>query len=302
MAIDRTDSIKNTNINDPNQYENNDSPYLLKLKQVQRRFVSRFLDEEKVQLQFGAGTTADNDETIIPNLDNVGIGLPFGQNKMTTAYSPTNFTFTNTYGIAPSNTTLTVRYLTGGGVAANVPSNTLTQINSTPKFLKTNLNSTTAQYIVSSLAVNNLIAADGGNNGDTVEEIRQNIVSNYNTQLRNVTQDDYLIRALSMSPKFGAVAKAYIEATQVQNVNLGEIPSILDLYILTYNNDKKLTTSTSTIKQNLSTYLSQYRVVGDSIRIRDAFIVNIGLNFDIIVLPDYNNNDVLTNCIEFGHH
>jgi hypothetical protein len=291
------DSIKNTNINDPNQYENNDSPYLLKLKQIQRRFVSRFLDEEKIQLQFGAGTTADNDETIIPNLDNVGIGLPFGQNKMTTAYSPTNFTFTNTYGIAPSNTTLTVRYLTGGGVAANVPSNTLTQINSTPKFLKNNLNSTTAQYIVSSLAVNNLIAADGGNNGDTVEEIRQNIVSNYNTQLRNVTQDDYLIRALSMSPKFGAVAKAYIEATQVQNINLGEIPSILDLYILTYNNDKKLTTSTSTIKQNLSTYLSQYRVVGDSIRIRDAFIVNIGLNFDIIVLPDYNNNDVLTSCI-----
>jgi hypothetical protein len=150
---------------------------------------------------------------------------------------------------------------------------------------------------VSSLAVNNLIAADGGNNGDTVEEIRQNIISNYNTQLRNVTQDDYLIRALSMSPKFGAVAKAYIEATQVQNVNLGEIPSILDLYILTYNNDKKLTTSTSTIKQNLSTYLSQYRVIGDSIRIRDAFIVNIGLNFDIIVLPDYNNNDVLTSCI-----
>jgi hypothetical protein len=291
------DSIKNTNINDPNQYNNNDSPYLLKLKQIQRRFVSRFLNEETLQIQFGAGTTADNDEDIVPNLDNVGIGLPFGQNKMTTAYSPTNFTFTNTYGISPSNTTLTIRYLTGGGVISNVSSNTLTQINGNVTFLKNNLPPTTAQTIFDSLAVNNLIAADGGNDGDTTEEIRQNIVSNYNTQLRNVTQDDYLIRALSMPPKFGAVAKAYIEATKVQNINLGEIPSILDLYILTYNSDKKLSTSTSTIKQNLSTYLSQYRVIGDSIRIRDAFIVNIGINFDIIVLPDYNNNDVLSNCI-----
>jgi len=291
------DSIKNTNINDPNQYDNNDAPYLLKLRQIQRRFVSRFLNEETLQIQFGAGTVADNDEIIVPNLDNVGIGLPFGSNKMTTAYSPTNFTFTNTYGISPSNTTLTVRYLTGGGVSANVSSNTLTQINGNVTFLKNNLPSVTAQTIFNSLAVNNLIAADGGNNGDTTEEIRQNIVSNYNTQLRNVTQDDYLIRALSMPPKFGAVAKAYIEATKVQNINLGEIPSILDLYILTYNNDKKLTISTSTIKQNLATYLSQYRVIGDSIRIRDAFVVNIGVNFDIIVLPDYNNNDVLTNCI-----
>jgi hypothetical protein len=100
-----------------------------------------------------------------------------------------------------------------------------------------------------------------------------------------------------MPPKFGAVAKAYIESTKVQNVNLGEIPAILDLYILTYNNNKQLTTSSSTIKQNLSTYLSQYRVIGDSIRIRDAFIINIGVDFDIVVLPDYNNNDVLRACI-----
>jgi len=292
------DSIKNTNLNDPNQFENIDAPYLLKLKQVQRRFVTRFLDLTTLQIQFGAGTTNDSDETIIPNTDNVGLGLPFGQNKMTTAYSPTNFVFTNTYGIAPSNTTLTIRYLTGGGATANIPSSTLNQISGTIKFLKNNLNSVTAQTIFDSLAIENEFAADGGNDGDTVEELRQNIMSNYNTQQRNVTPDDYLIRALSMPPKFGNVAKAYIEATKIQNVNLGEIPSILDLYILTYNNNKQLTTSSTSIKQNLSTYLSQYRIVGDSIRIRDAFVINIGINFDIIVLPDYNNNDVLNNCIK----
>lgn len=292
------DSVKNTNLNDPNQFENTDTPYLLKLKQVQRRFVSRFLDPTTLQIQFGAGTTNSSDETIIPNTDNVGLGLPFGQNKMTTAYSPSNFVFTNTYGIAPSNTTLTIRYLTGGGASANIPSNTLNQISGTIKFLKNNLNAVTAQTIFDSLAIENEFAADGGSDGDTIEELRQNIMSNYNTQQRSVTPDDYLIRSLSMSPKFGAVAKAYIEATKVQNINLGEIPSILDLYILTYNNNKQLTTSSTSIKQNLSTYLSQYRIVGDSIRIRDAFVINIGINFDIIVLPDYNNNDVLNSCIK----
>lgn len=292
------DSVKNTNLNDPNQFENTDTPYLLKLKQVQRRFVTRFLDPTTLQIQFGAGTTNSSDETIIPNTDNVGLGLPFGQNKMTTAYSPSNFVFTNTYGIAPSNTTLTIRYLTGGGASANIPANTLNQISGTIKFLKNNLNAVTAQTIFDSLAIENEFAADGGSDGDTIEELRQNIMSNYNTQQRSVTPDDYLIRSLSMSPKFGAVAKAYIEATKVQNINLGEIPSILDLYILTYNNNKQLTTSSSSIKQNLATYLSQYRIVGDSIRIRDAFVINIGINFDIIVLPDYNNNDVLNNCIK----
>jgi hypothetical protein len=292
------DSLKNTNPNDPNNYQNvGDTPYLLKLKKVQRRFATRFIDSGSLQLQFGAGTTKDVDENIIPNPDNVGLGLPFGQSKLTTAYSPTNFIFTNTYGIAPSNTTLTVRYLTGGGASSNVPSNALTQISGDIKFLKNNLNSTTANTIYSSLSVNNLEAADGGADGDTLEEIRQNTISNYSTQLRTVTQDDYLVRAISMPSKFGVITKAYIEPTKLSNLNIGEIPSILDLYILTYNINKNLNTASATLKQNLSTYLSQYRVIGDSIRIKDAFIINIGVNFDIIVLPDYNNNDVINNCI-----
>ncbi len=292
------DNIRNTNPNDPNNYLNNgDSPYLLKLRQVQRRVTPRFVDSGSLQLQFGAGTTSDVDENLIPNPDNVGLGLPFGRSKLQTAYSPTNFIFTNTYGIAPSNTTLTVRYLTGGGASANVPSNTLTQVNGNIAFLTNNLNSVTAQTIRDSLAVNNLEAANGGSDGDTIEELRQNTISNYSTQLRNVTPDDYLIRSLSMPPKFGVVAKAFIEATKLQNVNIGEIPSVLDLYILTYNQNKNLNISSLTLKQNLSTYLSQYRIAGDSIRIKDAFIINIGVNFDIIVLPDFNNNDVINNCI-----
>jgi hypothetical protein len=100
-----------------------------------------------------------------------------------------------------------------------------------------------------------------------------------------------------MPPIYGDIAKAFIEPTKLENLGVGEIPSVLDLYILTYNLNGNLDSASSTVKQNLSTYLSQYRVIGDSIRIKDAFIINIGVNFDIIVLPDYNNNDVLNNCI-----
>ena len=291
-------SIKNTNINDPNlsQYQG-DTPYLLKLEKIQRRFATRFLDKTTLQLQFGAGTANDTDEQIIPNPNNVGIGLPFEKTKLTTAYSPENFLFTKTYGIAPSNTTLTVRYLTGGGVDANVPANSLTSLNSTVTFLNPQTNTSTANYVFNSLAVTNPQAADGGGDGDTIEEIRQNSSANFATQLRNVTQNDYLVRTLSMPAKYGVVSKAYIEPTKAQSISAGESQSVLDLYVLSYNVDNQLTTTSSALKQNIITYLSQYRMVNDTVTVRDAFIINIGVNFDIIILPNYNSNEVLTKCI-----
>jgi hypothetical protein len=291
-------SIKNTNINDPNlsQYSG-DAPYLLKLEQVQRRFITRVIDTGSLQIQFGAGSATDTDEEITPNPDNVGIGLPFEKDKLTTAYSPSNFLFTKTYGIAPSQTTLTVRYLTGGGIEANIPANNLTSIVGNIKLLNNSLNVSTANYVVSSLAVTNPIAADGGGDGDTIEEIRQNSSANFATQLRNVTQDDYLVRTLSMPAKYGVISKAYIEPTKAQSVSLGEALGILDLYVLSYDFNKKLTTTSPALKQNLQTYLSFYRMVNDSITIKDAFIVNIGVNFDIIVLPNYNSNEVLIKCL-----
>ena len=124
-------TIRNTNTNDPNTSTDTEVPYLLQLKQVQRRFVTRFLNNTTLQFQFGAGSTGLTDEEIIPNPDNVGLGLPFEKTKLTTAFSPVNFVFTNTYGIAPANTTLTVRYLTGGGINSNVNSGTLTIIDDT---------------------------------------------------------------------------------------------------------------------------------------------------------------------------
>jgi hypothetical protein len=116
--------------------------------------------------------------------------------------------------------------------------------------------------------------------------------------MRNVTPDDYLVRALSMPAKFGVVAKAFVEPTKLHNLSIGEIPSVLDCYVLSYDASKRLSYPSNTLKHNLGTYLTQYRVTGDNVRVKDAFIINIGINFDIIVLPDWNSNDVLNNCIE----
>jgi hypothetical protein len=292
------DTIRNTNFNDPNYSSDTEVPYLLQLKQVQRRFATRFLNEGTLQLQFGAGDPSLTDEEIIPNPDNVGLGLPFEKSKMTTAFSPTNFVFTNTYGIAPSNITLTVRYLTGGGVQSNVNSGTLTNIDTNNVvFLTPSLSSSLANNIFNSLASNNPVAADGGSDGDTIEELRQNALGNFQNQLRTVTPQDYLIRSLSMPANLGVISKAYAAPSKIGEYQPGEIPTILDLYVLSYDINKNLRTASPTLKKNLQTYLSEYRMINDSIRIKDAFIINIGVIFDIIVLPNYNNNEVLTKCI-----
>ena len=294
------DTIKNTNTNDPNAYEDNEVPYLLQLKQVQRRFASRFLNEGSLQLQFGAGSTGDTTEEIVPNPDNVGSGLPFERTQLTTAFSPVNFVFTDTYGISPSNVTLTVRYLTGGGVSSNVPSGIMTLVDtSNVTFIKPNLsNSSLANSTFNSLAANNPLAADGGQDGDTIEELRQNALGSFQNQLRTVTPQDYLIRALSMPSNLGVIAKAFAAPTKITDVTKNSLPTILDLYVLSYDINKNLRTASSTLKNNLKTYLSEYRMVNDSIKIKDAFVINIGVEFDIIVLPNFNNNEVITKCID----
>jgi len=162
---------------------------------------------------------------------------------------------------------------------------------------------TTGDYVKSSIVSNNPLPAVGGRDGDTVEEIRQNALYSYSTQLRAVTKDDYIVRALSMPADWGAVSKAYISQDLYQNPQQTVAtlqqnnPLSLDLYILSYNNNKQLTTASTTLKNNLATYLNQYRMVTDAINIKDAYYINIGVNFDITIISGYSNKDVLTSCI-----
>jgi hypothetical protein len=289
------DNIKNT------LPDSGEVPYLLQLLKAPRRFVTRFTSPTTLQIQFGAGTTTSNvEEEIIPNPTNVGNSLNPVDNNLTTAYDPANFLYTSTYGIAPSSTILTVRYLTGGGVAANIPANAFTGISNTSNVTTPNPaipDAGLATDVRNSVTAQNPTAATGGSDGDTTEEIKQNSLAAFGAQLRTVTQDDYLVRAMSLPSQYGSLAKIYAEPEKLENLLPGESLSSTNLYVLAYDNNKRLKNASISLKNNLKTYLSQYRIVNDSIKIRDGFVINIGVDFDIIVLPNYNNNDILFKCI-----
>lgn len=303
------DAVKNNELNDPflSQYSDT-TPYLLRLNKVSRRFVTRFGTDNTMTLEFGSGIVSNPDEEIIPNSDNVGMGIIDAVSKLNTAYDPANFLYTQDYGLAPSNTTLTIRYLVGGGVETNVASNDLTQIyeiNSNPVSLTpTSLNQGLINYVNNSISFNNPEPSSGGGSGDSTEDIRLKTIANFSSQLRNVTKGDHIIRALSMPAKFGTIAKAYItqdlslETTDTVQDYISTNPLALSLYVLSYDSDKKLTNASLAIKENLRTYISEYRIVTDAINIKDAYYVNIGINFDIIVLPSYNSREVLSSCLD----
>ncbi len=292
------ESVSNDITNDPNLNQYSDTtPYLLKLKRVPRRFISRFKTDSTLEMKFGVGNFNDVDEVIIPNPENVGLGITDGITKINTAFDPSNFLFTKTYGIAPSNTQLTVKYIVGGGAASNVAAETLTDISNAVKSFKyTNLDNTISNYVINSLAITNPEPAVGGGDGDTEDEIRLNTLTTFPAQLRAVTLDDYLIRSYSLPSKFGVISKAYtVQDSQIDNTDNNKLS--LSIYVLSQGTGGALANASYATKQNLKTYLSQFRMLTDAVNIKDAFIVNIGVDFDIMVLPNYNSQEVILNCI-----
>jgi len=282
--------------------QDNDIVYisnLLQLKKIERKFATRFINSNNLEIQFGNGGITNTTEEIIPNPNNVGLGLPIGRSKLTTAFSPTNFIFSNTYGIAPSNAVLTFSYLTSNGITGNLPANTLVQFNKNIlSFKTTGLDPSISNIVINSVTCTNPQAASGGGNGDTLDQIKQNALGSFQSQLRAVTPNDYLIRAYSLPSNLGTVAKAYVTPEKLSNIQPGETPSILDLYILSQNVDGSYSIANNSLKQNLKTYLSQYRSITDTVKIKDAFIINIGVEFEIVVRPNSVGDMVLSMCID----
>ncbi len=269
-------------------------PNTIVLQKVPKRFVTRFNSDGNLLVQFGAGTVGADDSTFTPDPTNVGMGTLQGLNNLDKAYDPSNFLYTGTYGLAPSNTTLTIRYLVGGGIEANVPANTLTGYNATT--------SAEEDDYVGTLSFNNVQAATGGKDGDTIEEIRQNTLRAFSEQKRTVTLQDYTVRALSLDPKFGTIGKAFITHDELNSTKsstdsiIDSNPLALSMYVLAFDNNKHLITATKTLKDNLRTYMAYYMPLTDALNIKDAFVVNIGVNFDILVRPNFNSRDVLLKC------
>jgi hypothetical protein len=289
--------VQNTSTNYPslNQFSNQ-VPYIIDKISVPRRFISRVLSNQSLILEFGSGINSVADSVLIPDPSTVGMGLTNGLTLLNTAFDPTNFVTTQTYGLTPKNTTLTVQYLVGGGASANAQSNQLT----VPISFTVTGNNTSQQ---NSVVTNNPLPAAGGGDGDTVEELRMNSMVQYSSQLRAVTQQDYMSRVLSMHPKFGKISKVYVtkdDSTFTQyskNSPANRDQSLVSLYILGLDSTGNLAEPSQALSQNVDTYLSEYRMMTDTINIKSAFIINIGCNFDVIIRPNFSGQDVIARCI-----
>jgi hypothetical protein len=289
--------VENTAANYPSLYQfQNQVPYMIQKLSVPRRFTSRFRADGSLEIEFGPGINSVADTAVLPNPNNVSVGLTGGGlSTLSSSFDPTNFVTTQTYGLAPKNTSISFQYLVGGGAASNVLSNELTQIVS-----YTVSGNTTYQ---NTIVVNNTDPASGGGDGDTVDELRMNIAAEFPTQYRAVTQEDYLARTLSMPPQYGKISKAYVtkDDATFNNYMQGDISQkdqvLVSLYVLGLDLNNHLANPSPALLQNLQTYLSDYRMMTDAINIKPGYIINIGCDFDIIIRPNYTSQDVIARCI-----
>ena len=310
------DEVENNSNNDPElaQYSD-DAPYLLKLKRVSRRFTTYRRPDGKTELRFGAGVSDNADEDIIPNPDNVGSNLPDSPSKIYEVFDPSNFLKTKTYGLAPSNTTLTITYQYGGGVQDNVGTDTITEIDAiTLQVDSTGLSQSTLDVVKQSVAVSNPEASTGGLGLESVEELRENIKAFFQAQGRAVTKEDYIIRTYALPDKFGNIAKAYIvqddqlsgtpqSSYTITSDDVGKSfseiqsripnPLALNLYVLGYNSNKQLSNVNEAVKENLKVYLSRFRPVTDAVNIKNGYIINIGVEYKIITKSNFSHDQVI---------
>ena len=294
--------VTNTALDYPSLYqEANQVPYIIERLPVPNRFVSRFTTDSTLELEFGAGIQAVSGT--LPNPFNVGIGTVNGIDLLNTAYDPTNFVVNSTYGLAPSNTNLTVNYLVGGGATANVNTNELTYIVTSSLSFTNTVVPSTATFIQGTLATNNSVQATGGGDGDSVENLKLNTLAAFPSQMRAVTQQDYLGTVLGMPSKFGQVAKAYVTKdsaifAQYLRDEPGERdPLATSIYLLSYDANGAFTVPGPAILRNIQTYLEDYRMLTDTILLKPAYIINIKVSFSIITRPNYTSRAVIEACI-----
>ena len=290
-----------------------------------RRFATRINSDMKLELWFGSGTNDTSDELLTLNSTQIA-NSKYNQVITNSSLDPADFISTDTFGLAPANTTLTVTYMVGGGIESNVASNTITSVDYV-NIANNPANYTSAEQglynqVVSSVAILNEEPARGGGSTETVEEIRQNALAFFNAQNRVVTDKDYLVRSLAMPAQFGQISKVFVvrdeQINAIARQDSGSLtlnndqnpyndrsyvvdpvaPNAINLYVLGYDENKNLATLNTLVKKNLAKYLEQYRVLTDDVNILDAFVVNDGVQFHIVVYRNYNMNDVVARCID----
>ena len=310
-------SMENSEKNSPDlSTYKKESPFLLKLIKTAKRFTTYVRSDGKTEIRFGSGVSSNADEELIPNPDNVGSSLSLGVNKLDASFDPSNFLNTRTFGLSPSNTTLKITYTYGGSIKDNAMSDTIKNLDNINFTIDTDgLTTSLVNDMKASLEVRNDEPATGGSGGESNEEVRQNALAYFNSQNRAVTKEDYIIRVYSLPQKYGNIAKCFIVQDEqleantklimkngkiAKNTSISTLPNplALNFYTLGYDSNQNLVTLNNAVKNNLKTYLSQYRILTDAINIKDAYIVNISCRFSIIAQRGYNKNEVLLKAIE----
>jgi len=156
-----------------------------------------------------------------------------------------------------------------------------------------------------SLAINNSIPATGGKGAESIIEVKNNTLAYFQAQSRAVTKEDYITRIYALPAKYGNVAKAYIvQDTQLDNKTGANSdnriinPLALNLYTLGFNANKKLVNLNQAVKENIQTYLTQFRMVTDAVNIKDAYVINIGVKFNLLTKTGYNKDEVVLRAIQ----
>jgi len=255
----------------------------------------RFTSEMSFQtgltsLQFGGGRAETLDDDIVP--DPSELALPLYGKKTFSRFSidPGSLLRTQTLGIAPINTSITVKYRYGGGLTHNVSATSIRTVSSLLINFPGGVSQSVAQSVRSSIDVKNDSEAEGGDDALTLDDLRDKVPAARNAQERIVTREDLLARVYTMPANFGRVFRAGVRS----NPNN---PLATQLFIVSRNSDKKLITSPDTLKKNLRTYLNQYRLISDAIDILDAQVVNVGVDFHVAVSPSSNKNTVVQGVI-----
>jgi hypothetical protein len=263
-------------------------PQIIKPKIVPRRYVV-VQDETGTYLQFGYGTDDELVLTDIADPSQVSVkmtGKPYITDE---SFDPTQLLGTNTLGIAPSNTSLTVLYYQNDSDSINVAAGGINKATfSLMNFPNDNGGYSIFQSTVrSSLEVSNDSPIVGNTSLPSSEELRYRTYAAKAAQMRSVTRNDYEAYVYMMPPNFGSVKRASV-INDPSSTNRR-----LSIYIISEDASNNLIASNSTIKKNTKTWLNKNKMLNDNIDIYDAKILNIGFDYQIIVHPSRDKMEVL---------
>ena len=253
-------------------YKNDNVPSILKPFLASRKFaVNR--SRNSVTLQFGSGKSGESN--VVADPAEVAMDV-FGKTYVTnTTFDPSRLTKNESMGIVPSDTTLTINYRSTNPTNSNLAVGALTRVKSALLDFedRNNLSATSVSEVISSIEVSNEEPIVGDVTNPTSSEIKRRIFDTFPTQNRAVTQADYENMIYRMPSKFGSIKRCSAQRdpdSRRRNINI---------YVISEDNFNNLTLANNTIKNNLKTWMNNYRMLSDTIDVLDAFIINYGIEF-----------------------